>query len=380
MPTFSSIYPLYMKVAKGEVSGFTVPAINIRTLTYDFARIIFKVMTEKEIGAVIFEISPTEMQYTSQSPSEYANSILKAAKDENYNEPVFLQGDHFQLDKNKFKENKEQEIERIKNLIREALSAGFLNIDIDASTLVDLSKQDAGVAQKDNFETTAELANYIRSLNLKEVISIGGEIGHIGDRNSTTEDFNSFMKGFNSKTAGVGLSKISIATGTTHGGTPLPSGKLEEVRVDFSVLENLGKIAREKYGLGGVVQHGASTLPKELFSKFRLAKTLEIHLSTGFQNIVFDQMPESLRSEIYEWLKNNLRNEWEEGWDEKQFIYKTRKKALGPFKEKISSLSAEDKKQILVVLEKEVRFLFESLGIFNTFLSKLLPSSYRNLI
>ncbi len=366
MTKSTSIYPLYMAIARGEVEGFTVPAINIRTLTYDFARIIFRIMNEKEIGAVVFEISPTEMEYTDQSPKQYADSVLSAAEDEGYDGPVFLQGDHFQASKNKFSENRENEIERIKKLIDEALEAGFLNIDIDASTLIDLSEQDANIAQKDNFETTAILVNYIRSLNSPEVISIGGEIGHIGDRNSTQQDLDAFMTGLNPRLKGIGLSKISVATGTTHGGIPLPTGKLEEAKVNFGVLENLGKITREKYGLGGVVQHGASTLPNDLFHKFVKAKTLELHLSTRFQNIVFENLNEALKQEVYNWLKKNLKDEWEKDWNEEQFIYKTRKKALGPFKDKLSNLSSDEKRPILDALEKEIRFIFEALGIFNT--------------
>src|SRR5450631_4218883 len=39
----ASIQGLYEARGRGEVHGFTVPAINIRGLTYDFARAIFRV-------------------------------------------------------------------------------------------------------------------------------------------------------------------------------------------------------------------------------------------------------------------------------------------------------------------------------------------------
>ena len=58
---------------------------------------------------------------------------------------------------------------------------------------------------------------------------------------------------------------------------------MAEVEVDFEVHERLGGVARE-YGLAGTVQHGASTLPDELFHRFREVETAEIHLATGFQN------------------------------------------------------------------------------------------------
>jgi len=37
-----STQKLYEKMAQGEYKGFTVPAINIRTLTFDFAKTIFR--------------------------------------------------------------------------------------------------------------------------------------------------------------------------------------------------------------------------------------------------------------------------------------------------------------------------------------------------
>lgn len=366
MPKSTSIYPLYSAISKGEISGFTVPAINIRTLTYDFARIIFRIMNEKSIGALIFEISPTEMQYTDQSLSQYAGSIMKAAEDENYDGPVFLQGDHFQINKTNFNKDRNKEVERIQNLINEALNANFLNIDIDSSTLVSLGEKDTNIAQKDNFEVTSLMTKYIREVQEEEIVSIGGEIGHIGDRNSTLGDLEAFMQGFSANISGIGLSKISVATGSTHGGTLLPSGELEKVKINFKELESLGRIAREKYGLGGVVQHGASTLPKEFFSKFKNAGTLEIHLSTGFQNTIYDNMNPSLREEIYRWIGKNCKDEWEEGWSKDQFIYRCRKKAFGPFKDKISNMSDKEKEPILKSLEEELRFLFESFGIWGT--------------
>jgi len=40
--------------------------------------------------------------------------------------------------------------------------------------------------------------------------------------------------------------------------------------------------------MGGAVQHGASTLPDDMFDLFPKKGTMEVHLATGFQNIIFD--------------------------------------------------------------------------------------------
>ncbi len=365
----SSIHFFYAAIGSGKVKpDFTVPAINIRTLTYDTARTVFRLMNTYNIGTVIFEIARSEIQYTDQRPDEYVGAVLAAAIKEGYRGPVYIQADHCQLSKNKFAQNPDEEINNIKSLVKESIEAGFYNIDIDASTLVDLSKPTQDEQQKTNYEVTAQLTEYIRSLEPKNTtISIGGEIGHIGGKNSTTLEFEAFMNGYLKLLNGsTGISKVSVQTGTTHGGVPLPDGKIADVKLDFEVLKLISKVARTKYHIGGSVQHGASTLPNELFSKFPQNSTLEIHLATGFQNIVYETIPSSLRNQMHAWVKQNLQKEKEDAWNEEQFIYKTRKKALGPFKQKLWNLSENEKQPIIQKLEDQFAFLFEQLNIKNT--------------
>lgn len=363
----ASINNLYRAIGRGEVKGFTVPAINIRMMTYDTARIIFQLMLQQKIGALIFEIARSEIGYTDQRPDEYAVAVLAAAIKEDYKGPVFIQGDHFQFSKSKFQAAPEEETQRIKDLIKEAIEAQFYNIDIDASTLVDLERPVLSEQQRTNYEITANLTQYIRSLEPNGVtISIGGEIGHIGGKNSTVADFEAFMEGYTSLVKENGISKVSVQTGTSHGGIPLADGTMAEIKLDFTVLRDIGNVAREKYEMGGAVQHGASTLPNELFDKFPENRTLEIHLATGFQNIVYDNMPASLRQEMHAWTEEHCKDEWEEGWSKEQFIYKTRKKAIGPFKEKLWRLTEGEKQPIRRALEAQFALLFNKLNVANT--------------
>ncbi|PIU54645.1 MAG: aldolase, partial [Deltaproteobacteria bacterium CG07_land_8_20_14_0_80_38_7] len=213
---------------------------------------------------------------------------------ENYKGPVFIQGDHFQVNAKKFAKDPKAELASLKQLIEEAITAGFYNIDIDASTLVDLSKSEITDQQKPNFTITAELAKFIRSLEPKNItISIGGEIGEVGGSNSTEEELNFFIEGFNgimsldTKNTPAGLSKVSIQTGTTHGGVVLANGSIAKVKMDLDTLEKLGDVARENFKIGGVVQHGASTLPESAFDNFPKRETLEVHLATAFQNTIY---------------------------------------------------------------------------------------------
>ena len=61
----SSINEFYLARGKGEVpNNFTAPAMNLRVLTYDLAKAIFRVAKKNNIGAFIFEIAKSEMGYT----------------------------------------------------------------------------------------------------------------------------------------------------------------------------------------------------------------------------------------------------------------------------------------------------------------------------
>lgn len=367
----ASIQDFYMAAGKGEFSGITVPAINIRTIAYDVAKAVFRAAIKDNVGALIFEIARSEIGYTAQRPAEYSACVLAAAVKEGFRGPVFIQGDHFQVNRAKFLDNPENELKAIKELVKESIEAGFYNIDIDASTVVDISKSDLTEQQEKNTQVTAEMTRFIRSIEPKGVtVSVGGEIGEIGKGNSTVEDLRAFMDGYLNKLpkGTKGISKISVQTGTTHGGVVLPDGSIAKVKIDFDTLKELSKISRSEYGLGGAVQHGASTLPDEAFDMFPKVETIEVHLATGFQNIIYDspRFPKDLLERIYSHLKEHNINERKEGQTDEQFFYNTRKKALGPFKKELWSLPESDSQAIMTELENRFSLIYHKLNAIDT--------------
>jgi len=221
-------------------------------------------------------------------------------------------------------------------------------------------------------EQAADLAVFIRELEPEGVtISLGGEIGEVGTENSTPEELRAYMDGFNALLAKrapgtEGLSKISVQSGTSHGGVVLPDGSIADVKIDFDTLAKLSDISREEYQLAGAVQHGASTLPDTMFHKFPPTATCEIHLATNFQTMLYDHMPQTLRDEIYAWLDVNAKDERKASDTDEQFYYKTRKKALGPFKKQIWALSADVKSTLAAAYDAKFEFLFTQLNIGNT--------------
>ncbi|MFN3478791.1 MAG: class II fructose-bisphosphate aldolase [Thermodesulfovibrionales bacterium] len=365
----SSIQGLYEEMGR-NYPNFTVPAINIRGLTYDVARAIFRKAIEMDVGAFIFEIARSEIGYTKQRPLEYSTVVLAAAVREGFSGPVFIQGDHFQLVRKNFISDPDAETGYVKGLIKEAIEAEFYNIDIDSSTLVDLDKPTIKEQQRPNFEKTAELAEYVRGLQPEGIdISIGGEIGEIGGKNSTPDELRAYLDGFKETFKGrKGLSKLSVQTGTSHGGVVLPDGSLAKVKIDFETLRILSDLARKEYGLSGCVQHGASTLPEEAFNMFPETGTSEVHLATGFQNIIYDSkhLPGEFRKEVYDFIKSEYAKEWKEGQTEEQFIYSTRKKGFGPIKKKWWDLPPEVKEPIMKELEERFALLFNRLRVERT--------------
>src|SRR6267143_760085 len=303
----------------------------------------------------------------------YVAVMAAAALREGFTGPLFIQGDHVQVNAKKYAADPAAEIQAVRSVIEEELHAGFYNIDVDTSTLVDLSKGTLDEQQRVNYERAAELTQFIRDRQPDGVtVSVGAEIGEVGGKNSDVHELEAFMGGYGRALARLGpypgISKISVQTGTSHGGVVLPDGSIAKVQLDLDALKALSQAARKKYGLGGAVQHGASTLPPEAFSKFPECEAVEIHLATNFQTIVMDHpaLPKDLRREVNEWVKREAKEEWKKGDTEEQFIYKSRKKAIGPFKRRFWDLPADVRAAIGADLEKTFAFLFEQLRVKGT--------------
>src|SRR5207244_3650048 len=131
--------------------GFTVPAVNIRGLTFDTARALFRAAARVNAGPFVFELAKSELGYTWQRPAEYVANIIAAGICERYHGPVCIQGDHYQFNAKAYQADREKEAEAIRALTRESVAAGYYNIDIDSSTLVDLDFKTLDEQQKENY-------------------------------------------------------------------------------------------------------------------------------------------------------------------------------------------------------------------------------------
>ncbi len=373
---FASVHDLYMAMGRGDAGGFTVPAINVRAMAYDTGRAVMRAANRLDAGAFILEIARSEIGYTEQRPHEYAAIMAAAALREGFRGPIFLQGDHVQVNAKKYaSDDRVKELDTLKALILEELAAGFYNIDIDTSTLVDLDKPTLDEQQMVNCGLAAEFTAHIRAHEPPGItVSVGGEIGEVGGKNSDVHELHAFMRGYNAALATkgeslVGISKISVQTGTAHGGFVGADGKVQgDVKLDLKALEELSSVARTEYGLAGAVQHGASTLSADLFDAFPRVGACEIHLATNFQNMVYDhpEFPADLKDEMYAWVREHAQEEKKPKDTDEQFLYKARKKAIGPFKSKLWNLPAGTRAAIGKSLEDQFAFLMGKLKVNGT--------------
>ena len=96
--------------------------------------------------------------------------------------------------------------------------------------------------------------------------------------------------------------------------------------------------------------------------------TSEVHLATGFQNIIYDSkhLPAEFREEVYNFIKKEHAKDKKEGQTEEQFIYSTRKKGFGTLKKKWWDLRTNVREPIMKELEAKFGLLFQKLKVGNT--------------
>ncbi len=369
----ASIQELHAARGRGEWGGRTVPAMNLRGWTYQSCRAAFRAARKRGADLLIFEQAPVEMVYADQRPAEYTAAVLAAALREGHRGPILLQGDHVQVNAAAYARDPAGESRRLRDLIRAQLAASFYNIDVDASSVVDLSHPTLVEQQRLNAELTARFTRSIRDLQPAGVtVSIGAEIGEVGAHNTTPDELRAFMASYRPALegagGGTGVSKVSVNSGTHHGGRVLPDGRLAEVSVAVDTLAEISRVAREEFGLSGAVQHGASTLPMEVFSRFPESETVEIHLALGFNNLIFDhpRLPEAVKQEIPSYVFTHHAGERKPGRTDAQFLYTTRKKAWAGVKERFWDLPADIQEAIMLSLEEMFDRMFARLNAGGT--------------
>ena len=183
--------------------------------------------------------------------------------------PVFLQGDHYQFNAKKYAADPEAMTEEIRRACRLAIDAGYRNIDIDSSTLVDLSKPNVDEEQRENYTPRGRAdradpdARDRRRDDQRRRRDRRGRHEELDRRRAAGVPRRLPPRARPSGRPARARSRRSASRPARRtAGSRCPDGGVAEVKLDFEVLRELGEVART-YGLAGAVQHGASTLPDD---------------------------------------------------------------------------------------------------------------------
>ncbi|MBX7236081.1 MAG: class II fructose-bisphosphate aldolase [Caldilineales bacterium] len=354
----ASLGPFYRALAAGRIAPLTIPAFNLRGLTYDLARALWRTALRCDAGPLIFELSPSESHAGDQDFAEFVALVCAAAVREGYRGPIFCQGDHLRT--------AAAGAADIESLCRAAITAGMWQIDIDAAA------NPAG-----NPAVTAAAVALVRSLAPAGAdVMLGGEVGVIGGQNTTAADIGAFWHDFQAALpAGApGLGKISVQTGTRHGGLVREDGSIEPMPLDVPLIAALSQVARHEFGLPGIVQHGASTLTLGQLAQLPGAGAVEVHLATALQNLLFDHpaFPSPLRQQMMAALAAEAAAEAEggdyahagaAGLTPAQQFYHQRWRAWGMFKPELWNLPPPLRQTLAAGCEAWFEDVFRALGL-----------------
>jgi hypothetical protein len=360
----ASALKLY-KQRKQSGRNYVIPAFNLRGLVFELASAIFQAAKEKGLTSFVFEIARSELEYTAQHPVSYAGLVLAAAIETGWQGPIYLQADHVQVNPARYQHSLEKEIHIVRKLIKEFLKAGFCSIDIDCSPVNQEDQKSPQSILSENKELSAKLLKFIKLVGQGKKVAVGVEVGEIGTHNTTPEELDWFLTNVKKKVGGwQNLTKVAVQTGTKHGGKVNKKGELEKMPVDLTSLTNLNKLAL-RFGLYGVVQHGASTLPIQVLGKLPKTGTLEVHLATAWQNLIFDnpRFPAKLKDKIYAWIEQKYASKRQPGMSNEQFFYETRKYAWGQFRKDFLNLLPDFKEVVTEEMKKRAEEIFEALGL-----------------
>ena len=205
--------------------------------------------------------------------------------------------------------------------------------------------------------------------NEELTISVGGEIGEVGKSNSTPDELRAYLDGFNGDFDGARRRRRHRPLQGQRPDRHLPRWRAHRRRRAWPRSSSTsrscassGIVARE-YGLAGAVQHGASTLPDELFHRFPEVETAEIHLATGFQNALYEHP--AFPAELYARSSSTASTTSPTSAPRAR---PTRSSCTRPARRRSARSSAScgtsaTKDEIIASQQAKMKYLFEQLGI-----------------
>jgi fructose-bisphosphate aldolase class II len=317
-------------------------------------------MAAKELdAAVMFEIAKSEVGYTGQSPKVFVDTILKHAKDLNFNQPYVIHGDHIGV-----KSPDAKDVGAAADLIRDEISAGFTSFAIDASHNFNEKAPTVKQQLKDNIEITSKLCGLIPNTASLEV-----EVGEVGKTDpktgekaiTTVEEAETFIRAI--KDAGFNPDLLATNNGTSHGniygkdGKPIPKLGIDIVRTK-AVAAAIAPMGVR------VAQHGITGTPLSFMDKLIDAGIAKGNVGTNWQNIALETMPRDLVKRMEDWT---LKSEFaakararKPTITDSELIGKNIKNSIKVFKVEIDAISGVDLETVDSATKKSALEFFKA--------------------
>ena len=222
---------------------------------------------------MIFELARSEMGYTDQRPAEYAACVLGAAIAEGYQGPVFIQGDHFQISAKKYASKPRSEVKAVRDSSgghrRRVLQHRHRHLDSGRPEQADdpraAGSQLRAVRRIDRPCTIAGAEGRRRLRRRRDRRS-----GRPQQHRARTAGLHGRLQPVAGQLDPQGRRPVQDQHPDRHvpwRGRPTRRHDRQGqggLRDPQPAVEDRAK----QYAMGGAVQHGASTLPEEAFSKF----------------------------------------------------------------------------------------------------------------
>ena len=364
-----------MARGRGDIGGFTVPAINVRVMAYDTARAIFRTAMAGRPGRIILEIARSEIAYTEQRPAEYVSVMIGAALREGYTLPALHPGRPLPGQPQEVPGRSRGRGGRGEEAHRRGDRRGLLQHrrrHLDAGGPLARRRWRSSSARTTSARRRSPA--FIRGRSRAGVtVSVGGEIGEVGMKNSTVEELHAFMQGYNRSAVRARQARRASARSRCRPARRTAAwccrtARIADVKLDLEALEaaQQGGARGVRAGRGGAArcEHAAlqrvRQLPANRDGRDPPRHQLPEHRLRPSQTAGGPEAADP------DWLDENAAGERKSGDTDEQFYYKARKKAIGPFKRELWGLPEDIRTAIAADLERTFAFLFEQLNVNGT--------------
>ena len=369
----ASIHELYMARGRGEVSGFTVPAVNIRTQVFDMAGAMCRAAESIDAGTIIFELARSEQEYTYQRPGEYITSVLAGCIGAGWQGPVFVQGDHYQFNAKKYAADPEATTEAI---TAPDPRGDRRRLRQHRHRLVDAGRSGAADRRSSSSARTTSARRRCRRSSARSSRPTRRSASAARSARSASRTRPRRSCAPTSTAIATTLRELAgRRAGPFQGQRPDRHHRTAACRCPAAAWRRSRSTSGRssdcrRWPASTAWPAPSSTAPRRCPTSCSTASRRSRRPRSTSRPASRTCSTSTRRSRATCWPRSragaiaNTADERKDGESDDQFLYKTRKKALGPYKRQLWELPGKD--EIIAGQESKLRYLFEQLAIAGT--------------